>query len=352
MRACEQILDLARWAPSGDNTQPWRFEIRDEHDVVIHGFDTRTHCVYDLDGHPSQMALGALIENMSIAATAHGLRTEVKRRTGPEDKPTFDVRFEPDAAVKPSPLIAAITTRCVQRRAMRTEPLTAVQKETLEASVSPGYEIVWFETPAMRWQVAKLLFQNAKLRLTMREAYEVHRSVIEWKARYSEDKVPEQAVGVDPMTAKLMRWVMQSWTRVEFFNTWLAGTLPPRVQLDLIPALACAAHLGLATTGRLETVDDYVSGGRAMQRVWLEASGLGLWLQPEMTPVIFGRYVRERQVFSQSVAAQSLGNRVAARFNALIGEPLAKRMVFFARIGTGPAPTSRSLRLPLTRLLL
>jgi nitroreductase len=30
MRICEQILDLARWAPSGDNTQPWRFEIKGE----------------------------------------------------------------------------------------------------------------------------------------------------------------------------------------------------------------------------------------------------------------------------------------------------------------------------------
>lgn len=27
-----KILDLARWAPSGDNTQPWRFEIvADDH---------------------------------------------------------------------------------------------------------------------------------------------------------------------------------------------------------------------------------------------------------------------------------------------------------------------------------
>jgi hypothetical protein len=34
----EHILDLARWAPSGDNTQPWRFEIRSERHLVIHGF--------------------------------------------------------------------------------------------------------------------------------------------------------------------------------------------------------------------------------------------------------------------------------------------------------------------------
>ena len=34
----EHILDLARWAPSGDNTQSWRFEIRSERHLVIHGF--------------------------------------------------------------------------------------------------------------------------------------------------------------------------------------------------------------------------------------------------------------------------------------------------------------------------
>ena len=44
----ERILDLARWAPSGDNTQPWRFEPVDETRFLIHAHDTRDWCVYDL----------------------------------------------------------------------------------------------------------------------------------------------------------------------------------------------------------------------------------------------------------------------------------------------------------------
>ena len=138
MRVCEQILDLARWAPSGDNTQPWRFEIKGEHEVVVHGFDTRDHCVYDLDGHPSQMALGALLETMHIAATGHGLRAEVTRRPDlPDEKITFDVRFMPDASVRPNPLIPFITVRAVQRRPLRTTALTMAQKAALEACVAP-----------------------------------------------------------------------------------------------------------------------------------------------------------------------------------------------------------------------
>ena len=50
------ILDLARWAPSGDNTQSWRFEIIADDGIAIHGHDTRKDVIYDLDGHTSHMA--------------------------------------------------------------------------------------------------------------------------------------------------------------------------------------------------------------------------------------------------------------------------------------------------------
>ena len=352
MRVCEQILDMARWAPSGDNTQPWRFEIADEDKIVVHGFDTRENCVYDLDGHPSQMALGALLETLRIAATGYGLHTDVMRRLGlANEKPTFDVRFTPDPLLKPNSLIPFIKVRAVQRRPLSTRPLSAEQKSVLEASVAPGYKIVWFETSNERWRVAKLLFHNAELRLTTREAYEVHRSVIEWNSRFSEDKIPEQAVGVDPLTAKLMRWLMQSWSRVEFFNKWFAGTVAPRLQLDLIPGMACAAHFGLVAHAVPESVDHYVAAGQAMQRFWLEATRLGLWLQPEMTPVIFTRYHRELRSFTSNVASQALAGEIASGFTTLFGENHAKRVVFFARLGTGRAPISRSIRLPLSRLM-
>jgi sulfur-carrier protein adenylyltransferase/sulfurtransferase len=345
------ILDLARWAPSGDNTQPWRFEIKGEYELVVHGFDTRDHCVYDLDGHPSQMALGALLETMRIAATGHGLRTEVFRRVNtPDETPTFEVRFVPESSLRPSPLIPFITTRAVQRRPMSMRPLTIEQTTALKASVGPDYQIVAFQSLGERWNVSKLLFRNAKLRLTMPEAYHVHRSVIEWNARFSEDRIPEQAIGVDPLTAKLMRWVMQSWPRVEFFNTWLGGTIMPRIQLDLIPGMVCAAHFAVAAKVAPKSIDDYIAAGRALQRFWLEVARLGLWLQPEMTPVIFGRYHREQTNYTTNPSVQALGKQVASKFTTLLGEELVGRVVFLARVGAGCAPVARSTRIPLSRL--
>src|SRR5205807_8458154 len=58
---------------------------------------------------------------------------------------------------------------------LKTTALTSEQKSALEASVAPGDQVVWFDTLRERWRVARLMFRNAKLRFTMREAFEVHR---------------------------------------------------------------------------------------------------------------------------------------------------------------------------------
>ncbi|MDR2788692.1 MAG: nitroreductase family protein, partial [Candidatus Accumulibacter sp.] len=215
----EKILDLARWAPSGDNTQPWRFEIVDDSRLVIHGSDTRGHVLYDFDGHASHMAHGALLETLRLAATRFGLRAEWRLRPGsPDDAPLYDVTLAAAADLREDPLVRHIESRAVQRRAMRATPLTKAQKDALIAAVGEGYALRFFESFRERLALARLLWQSAGIRLTCPEAYPVHRDVIEWKARYSADRIPEQAVGVDPVTARLMRWVMRDWKRVEFFN--------------------------------------------------------------------------------------------------------------------------------------
>ncbi|HMM47158.1 MAG TPA: nitroreductase family protein [Thiobacillaceae bacterium] len=345
------ILESARWAPSGDNTQPWRFEAIAADHVIVHGFDTRAHCVYDLDGHSSQIAHGALLETLAIAASAHGLRAEIRRCSESSDThPEYEVNLMPDPAMRPDPLLPHIQQRSVQRRAMRTTALTAAQKEALQAAIGPRYTVVWFEG-GMRWRLARLMFDNAKIRLTMPEAYPVHRDIIEWGTRFSEERVPDQALGLDAMTLKLMRWVMVSWERVTFFNTWLAGHLTPRIEMDLLPGLRCGAHFALLADTPPATVDDYVAAGRAVQRFWLTATQLGLQLQPEVTPLVFGRYVRRGVEFSRTASAARDARRLYGRLSALLPGSAAERAVFLGRIGLGRPAASRSLRRSLEGLM-
>ena len=139
--------------------------------------------------------------------------------------------------------------------------------------------------------MAKLLYGNAYTRLIMKEGYEVHSKIIDWGKKFSIDKIPEQALGVDPATAKLMKWALASWQRFEFMAKYLGGTIAPRLQLDLVPALKCSAHFVLYSTGVVPaTLEQQLEAGRALQRFWLTAAKLKLGFQPEQTPVIFSTH--------------------------------------------------------------
>jgi hypothetical protein len=100
-------------------------------------------------------------------------------------------------------------------------------------------------------------------------------------------------------------------------------------------------------------VDDHVDAGRAVQRVWLTATKLGLQMQPETTPLVFAAYVRAGRPFSRAPnAARSWerARKVAARLARLTGDEALRRAVFMARIGHGPFAAARSTRKTLDQL--
>ena len=153
-----------------------------------------------------------------------------------------------------------------------------------------------------------------------------------------------------PPAALTMRWVMASWSRIEFFNRYLLGTVAPRIQLDLIPAMACAAHLLLRPKAPLVGVEDYVRLGEAMQRVWLTATSVGLHLQPEMTPVIFRWYVRAGRPISKQAGIDDRADALTGMFERMVGALPEDAFGFFARVGVSQRPGARSVRKRLDQL--
>ena len=350
--AAERVLTMARWAPSGDNTQVWRFDLVGPESFRVRTHDTRERVVYDRDGRASQLAVGALLENVRLAASTLGRSADVRRRPSHADESelVFDVTLTPDVSIVPDPLAAYIPIRLVQRRALSTRALTPGEKVALEAATGPRHALVWLEGTKTRWAVARILFESAKIRLTMPEAFPVHRSVIAHNSQFSEDKMPDEAIGLDPVALAIMRWAMARWERVAWLNRYAGGTWLPRLELDLVPGLACAAHVAIIASHVPRTVDDYLDAGRAMQRVWLEATRLGVQMQPETTPLIFAAYVRAGHRFSTEPGLWERAARVSRKLDRAFGEDRLQRAVFMARLGHGPAATARSLRRSLGEL--
>jgi hypothetical protein len=148
-----------------------------------------------------------------------------------------------------------------------------------------------------------------------------------------------------------MQWVMQSWARVDFFNSYLLGTVIPRIQLDVLPALRCAAHVLVRPKQAPTQLEDWIDLGMAVQRIWLTATYLGLHLQPEMTPVIFRWYARAGRQFSGLASLTEQSVRLADNFDRSAGAQPVEPFGFFCRVGLSVAPKSRSIRLDLADLV-
>ncbi|WP_409934824.1 ThiF family adenylyltransferase [Rheinheimera sp. MMS21-TC3] len=347
------VLDKARWAPSGDNTQCWRFRRTGDLSFDILANDTRDHVVYDLNGFASNMSHGALLETIRLAATERGFIAQIiaTDRSVPE-RPIYQLVLEPVSELKVEPLAAYIETRTVQRKPMGTRALSTAEKQQLEASLPAGFKVHWFETRAERWQFAKLMYGNAYTRLIMKEGYDVHSQIIDWNKKFSEDKIPEQALGVDVVTAKMMKWALKSWQRFEFLAKYMGGTIAPRVQLDFMTALRCSAHFVLYTTDETPlTLPHQVEAGKALQRFWLTATKLHFGFQPEQTPVLFSTYLRDGLAFSTNEKATENARKMDAKLQQLLPETVFKNKVFIGRIGRSEHPESRSIRLPLAKLM-
>ncbi|MGQ5522117.1 hypothetical protein ACUHMQ_02530 [Chitinimonas sp. PSY-7] len=360
-----QILDLARWAPSGDNHQPYRFEIVSPVHVAIHGFDTRKHVdigskeptnsvpvIYDYDGHSSHIAHGALLETMRIAASRFNVAMAWQIRDNcKEDAPIYDVFFD-DAKVDPSPLANFIEARCVQRKLMSRRPLSAEQKKSLIESVGDQYTLQFFESSQDRRNVANLIWDNAEAILTCEATYKIHYAAVEWGTQYSKTRIPQNAIPTDPLTSVFMTWVMKSWKRVNFFNKYMFGTLVPKLELYFLPAIFCSSHILIKPKNPLVDLQDYVEAGIAMQRLWLTVSSLGLYLQPEMIPVIFRWYTNAgKSIVQEPPTLNAEAAKGTADFEKLAGVDASQPFSFFCRVGFSAPPTSRSIRRDLNDLM-
>ena len=95
-RDIEKILNYARWAPSGDNVQPWRFGIVSDDEVVVHIRPPGD--VYDYrDGEPTLLSGGMLLESMRIAASYWG-RGFKWSYEGKDEHQTHRIRSAPSAS--------------------------------------------------------------------------------------------------------------------------------------------------------------------------------------------------------------------------------------------------------------
>jgi sulfur-carrier protein adenylyltransferase/sulfurtransferase len=352
------ILDLARWTPSGDNEQPWRFELLDAETVVIHlASGVGTNPYEYRGGEPTLLAGGMLLESIKVAASQHG--RSIRWTVAPGGPPWLSrVHLIVDNDVEPNPLAAALPMRSVVRSGFGMRPLTVVQKTALQDALGKELNVSWYEQTRDRLSLARLGAMATSIRLCLPEAFAIHQRVVDWERDRSPDKIPARALGLNRPTLMLMRWAMQRWSRMKQLNA-VFGSGAVALQLDLWPALSSAAFFVIRTNSTKDATDDGASRtatllrtGERLQRFWLTATKLGLAVQPAMATLIFADYGANSICFTEDRRALMKAKVLAERAETALG-PL-RPIQFLGRIGErrdGP-PGPRSVRRPIDELML
>lgn len=356
----EQILNGGRWAPSGDNEQPWKISniLPDSFSLEII-WDKEN--VYTLLPYPSLLAVGMFLENARIVAESFhqdlrwswsgNMSEKILVRTQPVDSNT------PLEAI---PQTGANLAEMIEKRAVNRFPykMTALQphvKECLEEALQnrqSGIVIQWFDSLGKKWDLAKFMVQIAEMRLHLPEAYPIHHRIIDWSETDSADKIPYRALGVNKLSSRLIKWGLDNAKRSSMLEKIPFANLPIEIEMDFLPGLFCAAHYIISFQGpQIPRLKDYISAGQDIQHFWLKLTSLGLVMQPCYTPIMFSHYVEKKmEVANREVDKKRIENLSAAFQKRILGEKSIKleHAIFTGRVGYPLfIPRYRSVRKPI-----
>lgn len=337
-----KLLEAAICAPSGDNCQPWRFEVQGD-TVRVYNLPGRDTSLFNFRQRASYVAHGALLENLVLAASASGYSANVA--LFPDDSEAdliAAVSFNP-ATVQLSPLYDAITARCTNRRRYDFSTLSDNERAALMAAAEGrGGRLVLTVTAEEKSFLAGLVALNDRLVFENENLHAFLFDHIRWndhQARETRDGLDIKTLDLAPPDSVAFP-LLKSWPLVKFLNIFGISRIVAGNARKL--ALSSSA-LGLVMVPGSGAAN-YINAGRLMERVWLEATRIGLSFQL-MTGVTFLMQKVSDGDTSGLLAPHTAliadaRKRVVERFGLETGT-----IAVMFRVGRSLPPSARSLRL-------
>lgn len=339
------ILKQAVFAASGDNSQPWRFEV-EGNKIFIFNLPDKDNPVLNFEQSGSYIAHGGLIENIVIISKSYGYDTRIE--LFPSEKPDLvsSITLEPAKSEKDE-LLEAIPSRCTNRRPYKKINFSDAQKECL-LSVSEAISmprkgrIIFLESEADKKSVASA---GSLIEQVILEDKELHRLMFKdvlWSAKENQQKVSGLYIKTMEFAppVKFVFWLASSWPIISKLNKIGLAKFVASQDAKLYQTGAAMGAIAMEAGSR----EDFVCAGRILQRMWLEATKLKLSLQPVSAMLFAGRRVEkgDKSPFCQKHLEIIKKNFaiLEERFKIKQGEVLA--MMF--RVGFADPPSARTCR--------
>lgn len=266
----EKIIKAGSLAPSGSNSQPWNFSVKNG-TVTVYAQYEKDHPILNYRNRGTLLAHGALLENMHIAAAALGYKASVRLFPQGGSNPIGEVTFT-DTERSKQDLYEAINRREINRRPYRAELLDPQVKERLlEGVQSDQVRLIEDKEGVVRLAEAASISERL-----MFESEELHKLLVE-EIVWSEAEERIKKTGLFVKTMELngpQRMVLR------LLRSWAATRCANRLGFSKVLAAGNAKVYEMsAAMGIISASDDdqsFIEAGRVMERLWLRATKEGL----------------------------------------------------------------------------
>tara|TARA_B110000090_G_scaffold144202_1_gene158409 strand:- start:188 stop:1237 length:1050 start_codon:yes stop_codon:yes gene_type:complete len=282
----DELIKAAILAPSADNSQPFKYQWQSSSNIDLWIDESRSGKASDNRFVLSDIALGAVIENIVIHAASIKLSSNVKYFPNIKKDPRFvaTIAFNKVLEQKDHDLANAIPTRITDRRFPFKGPISKkIQKELQIAAQLNQSDLVWFNGKHEIKRVLPIIQKAESVRFKSEILHQELFSTIDFNDQTIDEGMHISVLAVEKIAQPVFKQI-KKWRVMNLLNKIGASTIlglrSVKIPILFSPALA------LITINTNERVD-VIKGGRAIQRVWLQATVNKLAIQPYAAPGIF-----------------------------------------------------------------
>ena len=333
-----KIIEAGNTAPSGSNSQPWKFIVKNN-SINIIATPEKEHPIFNFNNRGTYIAHGALIENIAIASDVLGYKAEIA--VFPDNNLNFTAKIAlHQNTSKNNELYESIFKRCSNRKPYLDKKLDEKTKKYIFESISnyKNCHLVITEEKSQIIKIAQNLANDVILNLRNKHLHELFFREIIW----NEDDQKKHG----GLYIKTLEVPGPGVFIMKLLRNWRVNNLLKKIHLQIykenIKTLSSCALLCVIFTNNNDR--DFIEVGRLMQNIWLRTTKMNLnfhlitgipflWQQAN-----FGK----KEIFPNEDL--DLINQSYENLKNLFNVPNSKIIALVFRIGYGDKPSAVSYK--------
>jgi molybdopterin/thiamine biosynthesis adenylyltransferase len=349
----KQLVSAALFAPSAGNNQPWKwvanagklFLFHDEKHSISWG---------DFDNITSNIAFGTAIENLKIEAGQLNLEMSHALFPAPNHKRLVAAcSFSPAQGTTYLPELAPLITQRLTNRKQGTG--SKIEDEILRTLTNAvgsngGASIQIVEDKEKIDAIAEIVAGVERVRFLHPQG---HHDFYTKEVRWTDAAVHSTKDGLDIKSLELSETdrtgllVAKSPEVIKLLNRWGGGSAFEKLSRDRIKS---SSAIGLITMPSYEA-KNFIKGGEAVQRVWLQANLQNLSFHPISAPLFLFARLNQGNGVELPAAARTALEKLQQQLQGVFPQLVDQQGIFMFRLSYADEASVRSLRKPLDEIL-